>query len=294
MASKAKTAGRRSAPPRESEARQRSRTDAQAKTGRAKTSSEIGTESETDKRSIAEHSEHPENPNDSTVRHAVGTNAAGEEGQKGFPQGEYDVTPPAKEGRKTGAEGAIEQHIGNADVEQIQKALKAPQANRLTAEKRALALETLPIGSILEHEGANRWRVRGPISGGIRWGHGATAQEAIESYVLGLAVQDSAAAGAQAFHELTPKLQKEITERDRKAAERVGQSPDGTPEAIARREYIENQRAARNAKPAAANASTDGPEIASAQLEAGQKRAAARKRTGATKRSGRKRSGSKR
>ena len=290
MAKKAKTAGRKSAPPRESEARQRSRTDAQAKTGRAKTSSEIGTESETKKRSISEHSEHPENPNDSTVRHAVGTAAAGQEGQKGFPQGEYDVTPPAKEGRKAGAEGAIEQHLGSADVEQIKKSLAAPQANRMTAEKRALALETLPAGSILEHEGQNRWRVRGPISGGIRWGHGATAQEAIESYVLGLAVQDSAAAGAQTFSQFSPKIQKEITERDRIAAQRVGQSPDGTPEAIARREFQENQKAARNAKPAAANASTDGPEIASAQLEAGQKRASARKRSGATKRSsGRKR-----
>ncbi len=290
MAKKAKTAGRKSAPPRESEARQRSRTDAQAKTGRAKTSSKIGTESETEKRSIAEHSEHPENPTDSTVRHAVGTDAAGQEGQKGFPQGEYDVTPPAKEGRKTGAEGAIEQHIGSADVEQIKKAIAAPQANRMTAEKRSLALEALPVGSILEHEGQNRWRVRGPISGGIRWGHGATAQEAIESYVLGLAVQDSAAAGAQAFSQLSPQIQKEITERDRIAAQRVGQSPDGTPEAIARREFQENQKAARKAKPAAANASTDGPEIASAQLEAGQKRASARKRSGATKRpSGRKR-----
>lgn len=303
--SASKTTSRRTAPAGESEPRQRTRTDAQARSGRKRTSSGRATEDQSFKRSQAEHSEHPENPGDSTVRHAVPTARAGEEGQKGFPQGEYDVTPPAKEparGKRSLEDQLIEQHVGDQDVEAIERALKSPKANRLNPKQRALAIEALPIGSVLEHEGAFRWRVTGRGTGGNRYGHGATAQEAIDNYVLGSSVTDATQAGAQAFTELPKSVQKEIEERDAAVAKRQGLSPDSLPEQIARREFVENQKAAQKAARPAPNAATDGSEVASAQLEQGTKRGraegaseaeaegrkgqAARKRSSARRRTG--------
>ena len=275
----ASKSARRSAPPGESEKSQRTRSDAQTRAGRSRTGSEQGTEDVNDKRSVAEHSEHPENPGDSTVRHANPTVRAGSEGQKGFPQGEYDVTPPKKEpakAQRSVTQANLEQHMGDQDVEAIEKQLKAPKANRLKPQERALALEGLPIGAILEHEGQFRWRVKGPTGGGNRFGHGSTAQEAIESYVLGSSSATVEEAGARAFSELEPRQQKEIEARDAAVAKRQGISVESLPEVIARREFQENEKARGKAKAPAANATTDGPEVASAQLEAGARRGQAK------------------
>lgn len=223
------------------------------------------TGTEPPKRSVAAHSEHPESPGDSTVRHA---------GKGSFPQGEYDVTKPAKAGgaKKDPVQNAIEQSLDAEEIETIKAAQKHPKANRLKPEQRALAIEALPIGAILEHEAKFRWRVKANLGGGIRWGHGATAQEAIDNYILGSSASTLTDAGAQAFHALPASQQKEIEDRDQKAAKAQGINPDNLPEAIARREFKENAKAAQGAKKPAPNATTDGPEVASAQLEAGRKR----------------------
>lgn len=275
MATKAKTAGK-------------------SKSGQRKApDNKTGTESSRSKKSVADHSEHPENSSDSTVRHAdQPARRTGPAGSKGFPQGEYDVTKPRPAGgRKQSIEQQLlEAHHGDSDLEAIKKANARPSANRLHPTDRALAIETLPVGSTLEHEQENRWRVVGRLGGGNRYGHGSTAQEAIDNYVLGSSVGDSAQAAAQAFHELPKRQQKEITERDEKAARRLGQDPSNTAEAIARQEFVDNQKAARSAAHPAPNATSDGAEVASAQLEAGARRGgtetATRNRTGARQRTG--------
>ena len=178
---------------------------------KAASSAQTGTEPP--KKSVSDHSEHPENPADSTVKH---TGA-------GFPQGEGDVTEPAKAGAKAPKaekpRSIRDQHLlalaAGQDVKAIEAALKEPNATRLSPIQRAIAAELLPIGAIIEHEGANRWRVRGPMGqGGPHFGHGATMAEAIDSFVLGNVVATDAEASAHRFSKLPPKQQKEIEERD--------------------------------------------------------------------------------
>lgn len=236
---------------------------------------ETKTGTEPPKRSIAAHSEHPESPGDSTVRHADNPAGRRSAGSRGFPQGEYDVTTPAKAGasKKDPTQLAIEQSLTAEELEAIKTAQKHPKANRLKPEQRALAIEALPEGTIIEKEGKFRWRVRSAgTNGGNRYGHGQTAQEAIDNYILGHSVITAEQAGAEQFHSYPPSVQKEIEERDAAVAQRQGRSVEDFPEVIARREYKANQKAAAGAKPTAPGATSDGAEVASAQLEQGFRR----------------------
>jgi hypothetical protein len=240
----------------------------------------IAAEQRASKRSVAQHSEHPERPGDSTVRHAEPqTGKQHGEGAGGFPQGEYDVTAPATEGTaapssaKSSHEQLVDAHLStitHTDLDTLEGLLGDDR--RLDDSELPLILEALPIGAIVEHEGLNRWRVRSPASGGIRWGHGHTAVHAIEAYVLGDTVSSADAAGAQRFLRLPKSQQKEIQERDRIAAERVG----GTPDIFARDEAIRAANADATADAPAANAVTDGPEKASARAKQGSKRSSSR------------------
>lgn len=245
-----------------------------SKAGQRKVETKTGTEPP--RRSVADHSEHPESPGDSTVRHADNPAGRKSAGSRGFPQGEYDVTTPAKKGatKKDPTQLAIEQSLDEEELNTIKAAQKHPKANRLKPEQRALALEALPIGAILEHEAKNRWRVKANLGGGIRWGHGTTAQEAIDNYILGHSVIDSAQAGAEQFHSYPASVQREIEERDAKVAQRQGIAVESLPGVLERREFAANQKAAKAAKPPAPNATSDGAEVASAQLEAGARRGA--------------------
>lgn len=265
-----------------------------SKAGQRKAESRTGTEPP--RRSIADHSEHPESPGDSTVRHAdnpVGRRSAG---SRGFPQGEYDVTEPAKRGavKKDPTQLAIEQGLSAEELATIKEAQKHPKANRLKPEQRALAVEALPVGTVIEKEGPFRWRVRSAgTNGGNRFGHGRTAQEAVDNYILGHSVITTEQAGAESFHEYPASVQREIEERDAAVAQRQGRSVEDFPEVIARREFKANQKAAAGAKPIAPGQTSDGAEVASAQLEAGAKRGgqarqsqAAQNRSSARRRTG--------
>jgi hypothetical protein len=302
MAKKASTAGRKRAATTRSQSGRSERARSTSRSAQRTSVSDTKTGTEPPRKSIEDHSEHPESPGDSTVRHADNPEGKPSAGKKGFPQGEYDVSPPAKRGaaKKDPTTLAIEQGLSDDELVTIKAALKHPKANRLKGEQRALALEALPIGTIIEHEGRFRWRVKAaPTGGGNRFGHGSTLQEAIDNYLLGSSVQTIDQAGAEAFTALPKSTQQEIEERDAAVAKRQGVSPESFPEVRARREFQENQKAAGKAERPAPNATTDGPEVASAQLEAGAKRGraetddvegkqakAARKRSSARRRTG--------
>lgn len=263
------------------------------------------------RRTAQQHQEHPELTADSVVRHAEPqTGKRAGEGAGGFPSGEYDVTPPksateeapATEGVTAGQtadtshDALIGAHFADKDIEALQAQLG--ENRRLDDAELPLILEALPIGAVIEHEGLNRWRVRSPTTGGNRYGHGATGVAAIEAYVLGDVAPSADAAGAQRFLALPKDVQAQIQERDQKAAERVG----GTPDTFARDEAIKAAQSDATAKAPAANAVTDGPEKASARAEQSNKGAQnvpgqpASKATAksAKKSSGSKRSGSRR
>lgn len=240
-------------------------------------------------RSVEEHSEHPEHPGDPTVRHA---------GRGSFPEGEYDITKPkSSKGKPTSVrQTLIEQHYaaGGLDVETIQKAIKHPNANRLAASERELALELMPVGTILEHEAQNRWRVH--VAGQNRYGHGSTAKEAIDSWVLGNGAINETAAAAQRFNELPASVKAEIIERNRAAAKSTGQVYEDTAEAVAFQEAVNNQKAAQKRDRSPISAGTEGPEVASAINKAGRERSGARKSPASASRnrsSARRRSGGK-
>lgn len=274
---------RKTAPPRESAASERARTnrlEAAARTEKrrgSKGESQL-TEDYFSRRSQVEHEEQPDRPADSTVRHALPQTGADSSGQKGFPQGEYDVIEPAKAAaapkRKT-EDMLIDQHLGQTDPKELIE--RVEKKGRLNHKERTLLLEAAPTGFTLEKMGDNRWRAQS----GNRFGHGTTASEAIESFVLGTAAGPDAA--TEAFLALPKSQQKEIEDRDRKVAERSGQAYDATPEAIARREALETAKADAGAEPAAYNAVTDGPEKASARDESGQKRGAQAEKPAAKK-----------
>lgn len=253
------------------------------------------------RRSVEEHSEHPESAGDSTVRHADSAVGRASAGKKGFPQGEYDVDQPAKRGavRKDPTQLAIEQGLDDEQLRTIKAAIAHPKANRLKAEQRALAIEALPEGTVIEKEGRFRWRVRSAgTNGGNRFGHGTTAQEAIDNYILGSSALTGDAAGAERFQSYPKSVQQEIEDRDAAVAKRQGVSPESFPEVIARREFQENQKAGAKAAHPAPGAVTDGAEQASAQLEAGARRGRgeaneARKTATANRSAARRRSGGK-
>jgi hypothetical protein len=125
-------------------------------------------------------------------------------------------------------------------------------------------VEALPVGTVIEHEGPNRWRVH--VLGQNRWGHGATHSEAVENFVTGLSQTTAQQEADRALAALPKKQQQEIADRDQKAAERVGGTP---PDTFARIENAKASEADLKAKAPAPNATTDGPEKASARDEAG-------------------------
>lgn len=261
-------AKRKTAPPNEKPNQERARINrleaSARKSAGAKGESKL-TEDFFSRRSVNEHSEHPEAPGDSTVKHSLPVTGADISGQKGFPQGEYDVTPPAKQGAAANQnvhDSLIESHVGAADVDEIMKASK--ESSRLSDKEYGLISETLPVGAVIERAGQYDYRVHF----GNRWGHGTTFREAVESFVLG--TNSGPDAATQAFKALPVSQRKEIEERDRSAAQRLGQAYDASPDAIARKEAVETAEADAKAKPAAANAVTDGAEKASARNEAGQ------------------------
>lgn len=208
----------RTAALRERQATHRARMDRIAAEKRTRSKNPGETERPGFRRSVAEHSEHPETFADSTVRHAEPpTGKSSGEGQGGFPQGEYDVTQPASEpaDTRTNDERLLDQHIGTQD---IQKHLNADRNARLSLDTALIGIETLPVGSAIERETENRWRVRGGSAAGQRFGFGTTAREAIEAYILGDAVQTQEHAGFQARLKLSPAQQKEIADRNAELA----------------------------------------------------------------------------
>lgn len=289
MASSARSTGggsrsaatRKTARPGRTAAQKRARRNREAAAARRKTAGkDVGTEGPgSGRRSVADHSEHPESRADSTVAHdepQTGKRSAGA-GEGGFPQGEGDVVKPALEGedKRSVKEQLLDAHFGTVDIRR--HLADADKKGRLDRTTVTVATETLPVGAIVEHEAENRWRIRVPTGGGNRYGFGATYREAIESYVLGDAVVDEQSAAAKRFSELSPRQQEEIRVRDEKAARRVGQDPTATPEAIARNEAAENAKAENKAlgnKKARTGQITEGAERASARDLAGQKRGA--------------------
>jgi hypothetical protein len=233
--------------------------------------SQTGTEPP--RRSVAEHSEHPESAGDSTVRHADQHRSAPSAGRKGFPQGEYDVNQPAKAGAKKQSikQTLLEQHAAtqSGDTQTVLGLIKHQNANRLSVDERELAVELLPIGAIIEHEAPYRWRVRSPVGGGNRFGHGATAKEAIDSFVLGNADVNGAQAAARRFSELPASQQREIEDRDNAAARSVGQAGEDSPDVLARRQALSFSQAADKRAPTPQNAASDGAEVSTATNRAG-------------------------
>jgi hypothetical protein len=108
----------------------------------------------------AAHSEHPEDRADSTVRHSeppTGKRTRGA-GEGGFPQGEYDVATagaePAEDKRSV-KEQLLDAHFGTVDIRK--HLADADKKGRLDRTTVTVAMETLPVGAIVEHEAENRW-----------------------------------------------------------------------------------------------------------------------------------------
>lgn len=249
------------------------------------------TRTEPPRGSVAEHSEHPESRGDSTVRHT----------RPGFPQGEGDVTRPAKAGNKKQSirDTLLEQHAATSsgDTDTVLELTKHKNANRLSTQERELAIELLPTGAILEHEAPYRWRVH--ITGQNRYGFGATAKEAIDSWVLGNSDVNGAQAAARRFSELSSTQQQEITDRDNAAARSVGQGAGESPDVVARRQALEFSQAADKRAKTPLNANSDGAEVSTATNRQGRgedpsvpagtedrKASAQRSRSGARRRTG--------
>lgn len=214
------------------------------------------------------HDANPDSPTDSSVRHAEPpTGHQQGEGHGGYPSGEYDVTKPAPSGAQTkGAlETILDQHGVNSP--ETEAAVKRTKANaQLSPSQFDAAVEAFPVGTVIEHEGPNRWRVH--VLGQNRWGHGATHSEAVENYVTGMSQTTAQQEADRALAQLPKKQQNEIAERDQKAAEAVGGTAADTFQRI---ENAKAQAADLTAKAPAPNASTDGPEKASARDAAGRK-----------------------
>jgi hypothetical protein len=214
------------------------------------------------------HDANPDVSTDSSVRHAEPqTGHRANEGHGGYPAGEYDVTKPATSGAdaKTKGTTALGQLLEIAP-ESKEAVKRAEQNAQLSPSQFDQAVEALPVGTVIEHEGPYRWRVH--VLGQNRWGHGATHSEAVENFVTGLSQTTAQQEADRALAALPKKQQNEIADRDQKAAEAVGGTP---PDTFARIENAKAQAADMKAKAPAPNASTDGPEKASARDEAGRK-----------------------
>jgi hypothetical protein len=171
--------------------------------------------------SVADHSEHPETPGDSTARHDEGTaERVRAQGAAGFPQGEYDVTNPAPAPGvpvEDDMTALLDAHLSNADTDRLKELLAD---GVLDDAELSLVIAAMPVGFVLEHEAENRWRCH--ITGQNRFGHGQTHQEAVEDYVLGTNAVTGEAAAARSFARLSAADQQAIRDRDAQAAEAVG------------------------------------------------------------------------
>lgn len=149
--------------------------------------SERGIEPRRDDLTERQHRANPDKEGDTSVRHAEPpTGKQAREGAGGYPTGEYDVTQPAKAGpseRKSPALAALEAHFADYDIDAKVRAHQ--KESRLNETAQLHAFEALPLGSVLEHEGIDRWRVRTAVAGVNRFGHGKTAAEAVENFILG-------------------------------------------------------------------------------------------------------------
>jgi hypothetical protein len=210
------------------------------------------------------HDANPDVSTDSSVRHAEPqTGHRASEGHGGYPSGEYDVTRPAGDDVKTKGATALGRHLEQAPEAKDAKK-RAEKYAQLSPDDFDLAVEALPVGTVIEHEGPNRWRVH--VLGQNRWGHGATHSEAVENFITGVSQTTAQVEADRALAALPAKQQQEIAERDRKAAEAVGGTP---PDTFQRIENAKAQAADLTAEAPAPNASTDGPEKASARDAAG-------------------------
>lgn len=216
------------------------------------------------------HDANPSDPTDSSVKHADAVNASPDAGKGGYPSGEYDVTKPAPVGVQTkdAVASALAQHLDAAP--HAEPAVKRAQANaQLSGSDFAKGVEAFAVGTMIEHEGPNRWRVH--VVGKNKWGHGATFREAVEHFITGIDQTTQEAEAAQRLAALPAKQQQEIKDRDAKAAQAVGGTSSDT---FARVENAKTAKADKRAKAPAPNANTDGPEKASARDEAGRKNVA--------------------
>jgi hypothetical protein len=259
----------RTAPVEEPETVARARHDRIAAESRVgEKASDATTQTDTTK---GAHDAHPESATDTSVRHAEPqTGKQSGEGEGGHPAGEYDITQMDRSsGQKNtkGADTVLSQHFAgleDKDNPLVQATKEAQSNSQIPKSKLALAIEALPVGALIEHEAPNRWRAH--VTGQLRYGHGATFLEAVESYILGTGVGSMEEAAARTYAALPSHMQEQIDERDRKAAARVG----GTvPEQMARDEAKRAAAADASADLPARNANTDGPEKASARAEQG-------------------------
>jgi hypothetical protein len=239
------------------------RSRATAKSTRQAADTRVDNAASSDGKSVAEHSAHPEDPSDPSVRHAadpasiVKPTAEPHEGTAGYPAGEYDVVKPAPSEAKE--QTVVEAHLAAVDVDTLKAAMKDTV---LDPDEYALVLEASGVGFELVHEGDNRWRARQ----NQRFGHGRTAKEAIEAFVLGTSSVTLQDAAAREFLALSPAQQQEIRERDQAAAGAVGL---GAREAYAAEETRKTFAKRQGAALPASGARTDASEQMSASQATG-------------------------
>jgi hypothetical protein len=235
-----------------------------------------------DGKSVAEHSAHPEDPSDSSVKHVadpasiVKPTAEPHEGTAGYPAGEYDVVKPAPSEAKE--QSVVEAHLAAVDTDQLKALMKDTV---LDPDEYALVLEASGVGFELLHEGDNRWRARQ----NQRFGHGRTAKEAIEAFVLGTSSVTLQDAAAREFLQLSATQQQEIRDRDQAAAGAVGL---GAATAMAAEETRKTFAKRQGAALPATGARTDASEQMSASQAIG-KAAKQGAKKGSSKRASRKR-----
>ena len=167
------------------------------------------------------HDANPDVGTDSSVRHAEPqTGHRAGEGHGGYPSGEYDVTkpPPAGPSRTKGdTKAALEQHFAVSPGVDAQLE-RAKKNERLKGDQWDKALEAMPVGTIIERTDFD-WRAR--VVGTNRNASAPTFSEMIEAFVLG-DVAPQTLDRETVLKQLEPRQRKEVEERDRLAAERVG------------------------------------------------------------------------
>lgn len=157
-----------------------------------------------DGKTIAEHSDNPNDPTDTSVKHVDSPETLQKSGV-GFPAGEYDITKPTLAPAKE--QTAVEAHLATVDTDALKDLMKDTV---LDPEEYALVLEATQVGFELVHEGPSRWRAKQ----NQRYGHGRTAKEAIEAFVLGTSSLTLVDAAALEFSKMSSTQQQEIRDRD--------------------------------------------------------------------------------